>query len=235
MRCIPVHTKKLLPPQDSLTAALEASELEVQEGDVVCISSKVVAIHEGRCATFVDKEERQKAIRGSATATIARPYATTPLTVINHAFISGAGFDTSNGNGYTIMLPEDPFASAKYWWEWFRETHQLTNVGVVLTDSRSLPLRYGATGVTIGWWGIEPLQSHIGNEDLFARAFKYERSNVVDGIAAAATVVMGETNEQTPVALVRDVPKLHFTDTNTKDDIFCAPGDDSFRVLYENK
>jgi len=112
-------------------------------------------------------------------------------------------------------------------------THGLERLGVILTDSRSLPLRYGASGVAVGWWGIRPLESHIGECDLFGRPLRYERSNVVDGVAAAATVMMGEVAEQTPVVIARGVPKGEFVAGNTRADLFCPFAEDTFRVLYD--
>lgn len=229
-----MQTKRLEPPQDDVAAALCTATFFPQESDVVCISSKVVAIHEGRCEQLT-KEVKQKRIVAEAEAVIKRPYWSSPLTMIHHYLVSGAGMDQSNGNGYTVLLPKDPFASAEWWQQWLRAEYGLHDVGVIITDSRSLPLRYGATGVAIGWWGIEPLQSHIGTNDLFGRPLQYERSNLVDGIAAAATVVMGETNESTPVVIVRNVPRLTYTERNTKNELFCPPEDDTFRVLYEDK
>ena len=234
MECIAVKIPRLEPPQDDLRVPLRATLPALNEGDIVCMSSKVVALHEGQ-ALRLTPDEKQALVRASADIVIERPYWGTPLTVVHNAFIGGSGLDESNGNGYVVLLPKDPFQSATWWHEWLCAEYNLKDVGVVITDSRSLPLRYGATGVAIGWAGFEPLIDHIGEEDIFGREFKYERSNIVDGIAAAATVAMGETNECQPVVIVRNVPKMVFTDRDTKADIFCPPEDDTFRVLYEDK
>jgi len=232
MQLLPIKTKIMRPPQDDLYLELDAVLPELHNGDVIVLSSKVVAIHEGRC---FEKSTSDKAalVRAEADVVIERPYWPSPLTITRGAFVGAAGIDESNSGAYYTLLPEDAFASAKRLWEYLTEKYSLSKLGIVISDSRSLPLRYGASAVSIGWWGIQPLEDHIGKADLFGREMQYERSNIVDGIAAAAGLVMGEVAECTPVVIVRGVPGLQFTTRHTKDEIFSLFEDDTFRVLYE--
>lgn len=232
MQILPIKTRVLLPPQDDLLTTIKESVTEIKNGDVILISSKVVAIHEGRCVVEVDTDKSQL-IKSEADMVIETDYRTWPLTVTRHTFLGASGIDESNGNGYLILLPEDCFASAKYLHQFFTKTYQVADIGIIITDSRSLPFRYGATGVALGWWGIEPLENHIGKPDLFGREFKYERSNIVDGLAAGAAVVGGETDECTPLVIARDVPNLTFTNQATHDHLLAPYPDDTFRILYE--
>jgi len=232
MELIPIRTKTLLPPQDDLRAALRAALPPLAERDVLCLSSKVVAIHEGR-AVLVGSVAKTALIAKEADLTIPRPYWPTALTVRSHAFLGAAGIDESNGNGHYILLPEDAFVSARFWWEWLGIEYGLSERGVVIVDSHSTPFRFGATGIAIGWHGFSPLEDCRGKLDIFGRPLQYERSNIVDGLAAAATVLMGETNEQIPAVVVRDIPRLTFTDENTTEQLLVPFKDDTFRVLYE--
>ena len=232
MQFIPVKTTVLKPPQADLYTALEAATAPIQNGDVLIVSSKVVAIHEGRCVP-IDSSDKATLVAGEADVLIPTEYRAFPLTITRHTFLSAAGIDESNGDGHFILLPEDCFASAERLHDWARAAYQVDDLGVIIVDSRSLPFRYGATGVALGWWGITPLCSHIGSPDLFGRPFAYERSNIVDGLAAGATVVMGETNECTPLVIARDVPHLMFTTADTRADLLAPYEDDTFRVLYE--
>lgn len=233
MQFIPVKTKIFLPPQDDLFRELETVLPTLCDGDVVLVSSKVVAISEGRCLKVVEAD-KTKLVEVEADYVIHTDYRPQPLTIKHNTFLGAAGIDESNGNGYYILLPADCFASAQTIHEFLIQKFSLTNLGVIITDSRSLPLRYGATGVALGWWGIAPLQDHVGASDLFGRAFKYERSNIVDGIAAAANLVSGETDECMPVVIARDIPNLVFKDGNTSSELFSPLADDTFRVLYKN-
>ncbi|HMO78350.1 MAG TPA: coenzyme F420-0:L-glutamate ligase, partial [Candidatus Paceibacterota bacterium] len=150
-----------------------------------------------------------------------------------HAFIGAAGIDESNGDGHYILLPKDIFASAQQLYNWLKEKFQLQELGVVVVDSRSSPFRFGATGVALSWWGIEPIEDCRGRSDLFGRSIQHERSNLVDGLASAATVLMGEVDECTPVVIARDIPPLLYKDADTRDQLLVPFAEDTFRVLYE--
>lgn len=233
MEFIPIKTRIMQPPKDDLYAVLDEYLTDVQEGDVVLISSKVIAIHQGRCLPGNDEALRQKLIAQEAEVAIQREYWETPLTIKNHAFIGSAGVDQSNGDGHYILLPENPFVFAQELHNYIRERHKVKSVGVIITDSHSQPFRYGATGIALAFWGLEPLQDHIGREDLFGRQIVAERSNLIDGLASGAVVVSGEVNECRPVVIARNVPNVTFVEGNKKDELFVSPGDDLFRVLYE--
>jgi len=234
MQFIPIKTRILNPPKDDLLAVLADYLTDIRDGDVVCISSKVVAIHEGRCVTK-DGVDKDKLVRQEADIIIPRPYWPSPLTVAHHTFLGASGIDESNGDGYYILLPKDPFASAYALHLFLSKHYKIKNLGVIITDSHSHPFRYGATGVALAWWGIEPLEDHRGRLDLFGRTIEVERSNLVDGLAAASTVVSGEVDECIPVVIARDVPRLTFVDAhqNTRDHLLSSYEDDTFRVLYE--
>lgn len=233
MQCIAVKTRVLQPPRDDLFLVLDESLHGVKEGDVVAVSSKVVAIHEGNCVP-IGSVEKSELVKQEAELLIPRSYWASPLTVKHNAFIGTAGIDESNANGHYILLPKDPFKSAKDIQEYLKTRFGLAHVGVLVTDSHSAPLRRGALGVSIGYAGFAPTVNYVGKPDLFGREMKIEVGNMVDALAAAAGVVMGETDECQPVVIIRDVPNLTFTDGETKDDFLVSFKDDTFRVLYED-
>lgn len=232
MELIPIKTRILHPPQDDLLSVLKESLPALKEGDVVLISSKVVAINEGRTVK-VSEVNKATLIAKEADLVIPRPYWPAPLTVTRHAFLGAAGIDESNGDGHYVLLPEDTFRSAHELYSWLKVESKLQQLGVIITDSHSAPLRYGASGVALGWWGIEPIEDCRGRADLFGREIQYEQANIVDGLAAGATVVMGEVAECIPVVIAREVPRLVYTDKDTKDMLLVPFKDDTFRVLYE--
>lgn len=232
MQLIPVKTRILTPPQDDLFAVLTESLPTLQEKDVVLVSSKVVAINEGKTVPLADAD-KTKLIKEAAQMIIPRPYWNSPLTVAHHTFLGAAGIDESNGDGHLILLPEDLFSSAKNIQQWLKEKFKLNEVGVIIVDSCSSPFRFGATGVSLSWWGIEPIEDCRGRADLFGREIRFERSNLVDGLASGANVVMGEVDEATPVVIARDVPRLVFSDKDTRDQLLVPFAEDTFRVLYE--
>jgi len=232
MELIPIKTRVMQPPKDDLFSVLDTALTSLQERDVVLISSKIVAIDEGRCVPVVNTD-REALVATEADLLIPRPYWGTPLSVVHSAFIGTAGIDESNADGHFVLLPKDPFASAQKIHTYLKTRFELTQVGVIITDSHSQPMRRGASGISIGFWGFEPVINHIGEEDLFGRRMKIEQSNLADGLAAGATVVMGEVAECQPVVIARNVPEVSFTEENKKDTLFVPFEDDTFRVLYD--
>jgi F420-0:gamma-glutamyl ligase len=233
MQYIPIKTRIFQPPQDDLFSVLDEALDGLEEGDIVAVSSKVVAIHEGNClpAEGIDKKEL---VTKEAELCIPRTYWSSPLTIKHSAFIGTAGIDESNADGHYILLPKDPFVSAKNIYDYLTQRFAIKKIGVVITDSHSSPLRRGAAGVSIGWWGFKPTINHVGKPDLFGREFRIEVSNIADALAAGAGLVMGETDECQPVVIIRNTPNVTFVDADTKDELFVKFEDDTFRVLYED-
>ncbi|MEK7461983.1 MAG: coenzyme F420-0:L-glutamate ligase [Patescibacteria group bacterium] len=232
MRFIAIKTRILQPPQDDLFDALDEALVDVIEGDLVVVSSKVVSINEGNCV-LIEGIDKAALVAQEAELIVPRAYWPSPLTVRHNAFIGTAGIDESNANGHYILLPKDPFKSAKEIQLYLQNRFGLKKVGVIITDSHSAPLRRGATGVSIGYAGFAPTINYVGEPDLFGREMKIEVANIVDALAAGAGVVMGETNECQPVVVIRDIPNLTFTEEETKQNFLVPFAEDTFRVLYE--
>lgn len=233
MEFIAIKTRRLTPPQDDLLAIIDEELTTLIDGDIVVVSSKVVAIHEGRCVPH-EGIDKKTLIEAESDFIIPRTYWGTPLSVKHHTFLGTAGIDESNGNGFLILSPEDPFASAQMLHSYIKTKCNLKKLGVIISDSYSKPFRFGAMGVALAWWGMEPLQDHRGRADLFGRAIKIERSNLVDGIAAGATVVAGEVDECIPIVVARNVQNVTYVEGNTKEQLFSPYKDDTFRVIYED-
>jgi F420-0:gamma-glutamyl ligase len=107
MQFLPIKTRPLLPPQDDLFSLLDTIS-EVQEGDILFITSKVVAIHQGRCVPLgsiakkdlIEQEADYRVVSDSV------PGEDIYLTIKNSILIPSAGVDESNANGYYILRPE---------------------------------------------------------------------------------------------------------------------------------
>lgn len=63
--------------------------------------------------------------------------------------MANAGVDESNANGKIILLPRDSFKSANALRNYFKKKYSLKNFGVIISDSRSLPLRSGITAAVL--------------------------------------------------------------------------------------
>jgi F420-0:gamma-glutamyl ligase len=75
-------------------------------------------------------------------------------------------------------------------------------------------MRWGVTGMSLAHSGFGALKNYIGEKDLFGREFKFEKLNIADSLAASAVLVMGEGSEQTPLAIIEDLPQVEFLERN---------------------
>ena len=233
MRIISIRTKIFFPPKDDIFPTIEKVGKKLREKDILVITSKIVAIGEGRCVRVTTKAAKRKLIEQEGFYTRFNSIKNTEFSIKGNTVIASAGIDDSNGNGYWILWPENPMESAKKIWRFIREENKLKELGVIITDSYCTPIRSGVIGISIGFYGFHPIASHIGKEDIFGRMFKFSKSNIVDGVAAAAVVVMGETSEQIPLAIVREVPQVRFTSSDTKRELYIHPKKDIYYPLLK--
>jgi len=208
-----IKTRKLLPPRDNLWEVLEQSLPRLQEESVVAISSKVVSIGEGRCVRIDEVTDKDALITQEADLYLERKHMPGAWmhTISRGVLAPAAGVDASNGDAHYVLWPKDPMRSAAHLWRTLRQRDGIRRLGVILTDSRSTPLRRGVTGYALAHHGFRPLRDYRGTKDLFGRTIRISQSNLADALAAAAVLVMGEGNEQTPLAVVTDVPGIRFT------------------------
>lgn len=214
-----IQTRALIPPQDDLLAVLDAALPTLQEKSVVVVSSKVVAIWQGRCERIPEGTEeeireckKELALRESSLYLEKNegfPYSRL-FTIGEGVFGSNAGIDESNGQGYFVLLPKDTQQAASRILSHLVGTRGVKELGVIVTDSRTTPMRNGTTAIALGHAGVVPLYDYRGREDIFGRTLNVERMNIVDSLATAANLVIGEGSECTPLAICTDVPHLEF-------------------------
>lgn len=204
---------------------LSESLTGIPENSVIAVTSKVVALCEGN-AVRKTETEKDDLIEAEAESFLPRNKSkySVYLTIKNNMLVPSAGIDESNTNEYYVKWPEDPQRSANIIWEYLRSKFGLKNLGVILTDSISSPLRWGVTGKCIAHCGFSGLNSRVGQPDLFGRKLKMTRVNIADALAASAVLCMGEANEQTPLAIIEDIPFIEFRQT--------VPSDEEIKNLH---
>ncbi len=206
-----IKTRKFMPPKDNLWDLLSAIKI-LKEYSVVAVTSKVVSIGEGQCIPL-SSIEKDELIKKEADKYLPRelvPNKWAIYTMKNKILVASAGIDESNANGYYILWPKNPASSAKKIWEFLRKKFNLKNLGVIITDSKINPLRRGVVGVAISYFGFKPFKDYRGEKDLFGRKFEMETTNMPDSLATAAVLAMGEGSEQTPFAVIMDIPYVEF-------------------------
>lgn len=238
MKVEPIHTKKILP-NDNLEQILNEAFPSLSENSIVVVSAKIVSICEGNVVPNNGTINKKDLVAKEADYFILdkQKYDKQKmvLSIKNDIFVPSAGIDESNANGLFILWPKDPMRSAEKIWTYLREKYNVKNLGVILSDSYFVPLRRGAVGVGIAWCGFMPITNYIGKPDIFGRTLEVTTASRVDGLAAAAEVTMGEGAEQTPLALITDVPFVEFVDRPpTKEEIsfmHITKEDDSYGIL----
>jgi coenzyme F420-0:L-glutamate ligase/coenzyme F420-1:gamma-L-glutamate ligase len=172
--------------------------LELAEGDVVVVTSKVVSKAEGR----VVAGERADAVAAETVRLVARRGPT--AIVENHLglVMAAAGVDASNtAPGTVVLLPADPDASARALRERVWEQTG-TNVAVVVTDTAGRAWRTGQTDLAVGCAGLEPLDDHAGRTDSYGNELAVTAPAVADELAGVAELVTGKLAGR-PVSVVR--------------------------------
>ena len=236
MKFIPIKTRRILPPKDDLYAVLDASLPKLREGDVVFITSKVLAIHQGRCMKIGKGVNKKNLIKSEADAFIEdkNSYWDFILTVKDSTLIPSAGIDESNGDGYYILWPKRTSVLLKEICVYLKKRHRLKKLALVATDSHTVPLRWGVSGISTGFYGLEPLRDQRGAKDVFGRKLEYTQVNIPDSLAAVAVLLMGEAGERTPIVILRDMKGVRFTNKPTWRKITIPPKKDIYAPLLKN-
>jgi F420-0:gamma-glutamyl ligase len=216
MNITTIKTRLVHANECTLEALLIESLKDVPEHSIVVISSKIIALCQNR---VVDKATITKTDLIKQEADFYTPDGFNKyghnFTIIHNTFITSAGIDESNVDGSFVLWPADPQAVAN---ETRRLVCQLFNrrsIGIIITDSSAMPsMRAGSIGIMIAHSGFVAVKQLSGSMDLFGRPFKVSKSAIGGGLAAAANVVMGEAIEQTPIAIISDIPFVTFQDTN---------------------
>lgn len=206
-----IKTRLVNPPKDEIWDILDDLP-PLEEKDIVFITSKILAIHQGRCVPC-DQVEKSELIAQEAQYYMNYEHPcgfNVNLTITDNILIPAAGIDASNANGHYIMWPKETDKLCKEIRAYLLRKHNLKELGVVSTDSHTTPLRWGVTGITTGVAGVEPLKDYRGCLDLFGRELKITQVNQIDPLTSMAVLLMGESNECTPVVLLRGYDKISF-------------------------
>jgi coenzyme F420-0:L-glutamate ligase len=225
-----------LRPGDDLAAVI-AEHAELQDGDVVVVTSKVVSKVEGRLVVLESDDPaareaaRQAAIDDETVRVVARRGELRIVETRHGLVLAAAGVDASNvARNELALLPVDPDASADLLRESLRERLGV-DVGVIITDTMGRAWRNGLTDVAIGVSGITAVTDPRGRTDVYGNLLEVTRVAVADEVAAAGDLVKGKLGG-IPVAVVRGLApdgKLP-DDGRGARELLRGAGDDLFRL-----
>jgi coenzyme F420-0:L-glutamate ligase / coenzyme F420-1:gamma-L-glutamate ligase len=211
-----------------INIGLEFSNLELQDNDIIVVTQKIVSKSEGRLVNLATITPSEPALDlGAKTEKDPRlvelilresnkVLRTRPGTIIvEHklGFIcASAGIDHSNVRGegnsdeeWVLLLPENPDRSARKI-RMALEGRSGVHVGVLINDSHGRAWRIGTVGITVGISGIPAVVDERGWKDLTGYTLKITEVGAADELAAAASLVMGQAAEGTPIVHVRGFP-----------------------------
>jgi len=196
---------------------LESSE--INDGDILVFSQKIVSKNEGRMlslssvnpsllangiASSYGKDPRLIELILSESERIVRMENGIIIVKTKHGFVcDNAGIDESNvQDGYATLLPKDPDKSASLLKE---RIGQKTgkNISVIISDTFGRPFRLGQTDVAIGIAGLEPILDYNGKPDTFGKIMQVTAIAIADEICSASELVMGKV-EKCPIVIVRN-------------------------------
>jgi len=241
----------LIEPGDDLAAiilsSLAKNDLSLHDGDVLVLAQKIVSKAENRyvnladvepdsaardLAVRCDKDPRQMALvlRESKQILRSRP----GVVIVEHKLgvvHANAGIDRSNiqnddANPRVLLLPESPDRSAALLRSRLTDATGIA-VHIIINDSAGRAWRHGTIGFALGTAGFEVVENRIGEQDMFGRILEVTEIAVADELAAAASYIMGQADEATPVVLIRGA-KLR-PSTEGSQPLLRDPAKDMFR------
>jgi coenzyme F420-0:L-glutamate ligase/coenzyme F420-1:gamma-L-glutamate ligase len=226
---IPVEGIGEVAPGDNL-ADLIAEHAELQDGDVVVVTQKIVSKAEGRLVPIdPDDPLSHKALVEQEAVRVLRRRGDLIITETTHGFVcANSGVDLSNvEKGYAALLPIDSDRSARRIRDGLKGRAGV-EVGVIVSDTFGRAWRRGLTDVAIGCAGIAALVSLQGTADALGRILQVTEVAVADELAAAAELVMGKSSG-VPVAIVRGVDPAWRREASVRDELVRPPAEDLFR------
>ena len=203
IRILPLPGVPEIRPGDDLGALLgDAVERAggLEEGDVVVVAQKAVSKAEGR----VEQADDHLAVVLREARRVRRRRDELVIAETEHGFVcANAGVDRSNapGEGWVVLLPRDPDASAARLREALAARFGVAPA-VIVTDSFGRPWRQGTADVAVGVAGMLPLLDLRGTLDDRGYELQATLVAVADELASAAELAMGQAGG-VPAAIVR--------------------------------
>lgn len=219
---------------DIVVNALQENNITLQDSDIFVFAQKIVSKSEGRAVNLATVTPSQRAIELAKqtekdprlvelilqeSEEVLRTRAGVMIVQHRLGFVcANAGIDHSNVSSplsekeevrvredWVLLLPENPNKSAQNLRRGIEEQTG-KRIAVLIIDSHGRAWRNGTVGISIGISGLPGLEDLRGNPDLFGYKLQVTQVGVADELAAAASLVMGQATEGTPVVHVRGFP-----------------------------
>jgi len=213
---------------DILVNALQENNISLQDNDIFVFAQKIISKAEGRTVNLAtitpsqraaelakqtDKDARVVELILQESNEVLRTRVGAIIVEHKLGFVcANAGIDHSNVAGlgdsveeWVLLLPQNPDRSAEKMRDEIKSKTS-KRVGILIIDSHGRAWRNGTVGVAIGIAGLPGLEDLRGQPDLFGYTLQVTQVGVADELAAAASLMMGQAAEGTPVVHVRGFP-----------------------------
>lgn len=229
MKVIPIKTK-IFKENSNLIDFITSCVKKIKEDSILVVTSKIVSLSEGRVVSVKNNKEKEELIKKESRFAMKTKYVW--LTIKDDMVLASAGIDESNADGKIVLLPKDSFKSANDIRKELLKYYKIKNLGIIITDSRLLPLRAGVVGIALGYAGFKGVREYRGSSDLFGRILKYSRTDVADSLATSAVFLMGEGNERQPLAMITE-SGVSFVEKINKNELKINIKEDVYQPLFE--
>ena len=136
---------------------------------------------------------------------------------LNGRLCTDAGLDASNiPKGFMAYPPPEPNREAE---ELRKEIEKRTGkrVAIIITDTEGDFFKIGSHDIAIGSSGIYPISKKFAEHDIYGKPKYGGIDIIVDQLAEAAALLMGQTSESIPVVIIRGVDYEYDTKHSVKD------------------
>ena len=153
----------IFKPREDLPAVIVRHLPSVPEQRILAVASKLLALWKGEILPYENSAQKEALIRRESSAALQTPLAW--LTIKDGMVMTNAGIDESNADGKLLLLPENCYVVAEELRQTLRARWNVTDLGVLVTDSMILPLRAGVTAVAVACSGVHGVKDRRGAPD----------------------------------------------------------------------
>jgi coenzyme F420-0:L-glutamate ligase len=206
-------------PVDLILRSLQEQDLQLEDNDILAITSKIIAYAENRVVRLSDVKPSDDAKELAERFSLWPEFAElilrnsdkiyggvekAVLTLKNGILTANAGIDNKNAPvGFAVLWPDN----IEGWAKRIREEIKRKmgkKVAVLIVDSSLIPLRIGTIGLALAVAGFKPIKDCRRDTDIYGKPLVITRHAVADNLASAAHLLMGEAAEKTPIVLIKD-------------------------------
>lgn len=199
--------------------SIKNENFEIEDDDVITITSKIYSMEQKAAVMLKDVIPSEEAIKLAEKSTLNPSLAQLVLNEskgevygavykailakTDYGLSANAGIDQSNcPEGYALLLPRNPDNAALEFKKRIKDALG-KEVAVIITDSRTIPLKKGTSAVAIGVAGIDPIIDEKGKRDLYGYKMMITTRALADNLSTATNLLMGETDEKMPFGIIR--------------------------------